>query len=993
MAFNSSDNTELSSYASHIRARKVLLCASVSMTALMFSVAADVRPAFAVGGSPVSIVDADALTNSASVSGAAGAAGSAAGQDGVSGGTGTSGTTGGVGVVGLAGADGSAGGADGGTGASGAVGTTGATGSTGAAGSTGGGAGAIGSSAYEAGLGSTGSATLTNSGTIVGGAGGAGATAGSGGIGGLGGAGSAGGDGAAGGNGGDGGDGVAGAGGTAGGAGGVGGVGGVGGDGGAGGVGGDGVAAGAGGAGGVAISVGATAGGTLLTINNSGSIIGGAGGAGGDGGTGGMGGIGGNGGNGGNSGAGGAGGAGGDGADGSAGVTGGAGGDGGVGGFGGAGGAGGLGGAGGAGGVGGLAGNGGVGAAAIYNTGTGSLVINNSGSITGGAGGAAGFAGATGAGGQSGFDGTDGATGAIGSTGAGGDGGDAATGGTGGAGASGASGGTGGSGGIYVAGGDGGDGGAGGAAGQAGVGGLGGVAGLGGAGGAAGSQGNGGSAIVSSAGTVTINNLAGGTITGGAGLNGGSGIEITGGSASVTNLGSIAGGVGTSSNGYGINVSGTGSVTSLINAQGGTPNSALTYNGTLPLAYGIVVNSASSYGQLTVSGATGSAMVADVNTLNSTIGTSGNPFATLRYADAITGTSLVTGAVINGRGDIGGDYLGTTWRLTQLADTTSWDLYFGPYADNTRASLDHTAGLLRGAYALHRFRITSGLEYDCAIHHGRVCVTVGSGFSRASTGGADQTNGFVAASFKLSDHFRVGGWVDQTMSHGSRDGMTVDNKTPMFGGFVVWNAERMDKGFEAKIAVASGETDLRITRQTIFGLADVFGYSEQGAGSTRLKSLGVSGKLSYHMPLAGGWTFTPSVGVKYANTKLNAYSESTGASVIDPMSYTGFSTDTVAALAGVRVLGYIAPKVGVFGSAGVEHDISSKGGSLTATGLDSFSHQLNIANSSKTRANLAAGAWYEVSKSAQIGLSAGYRTGVANSTNVWSGMVSVKAGF
>ncbi|MDQ0390285.1 autotransporter domain-containing protein [Labrys monachus] len=425
-------------------------------------------------------------------------------------------------------------GSNGGTGGTGVAGTDGANGTDGTAGD----AGIDGTTGYV--ITGSPSTPFSNTGTIDGTGGGGG---GDGGNGGTGGAGGNGGNGGAGGSGGTGGLLFTG------GNGGSGGNGAAGGNGGAGGIGGDGAAGGNGGDGLSSVLDG-------LTIDNSGSISGGAGGIGGAGGNAGNGGAGGTGGTGGTGGAGGVAGSGGNGGNA---------GNGGVGGVGGASGA--------TAGVGGVGGNGGTGItvnqATINNTGGGTISggAGGNGGVggalgDGGAGGAGGNGGASGAAGTlsvlsaSGTGGDAGAGGSGGAGGAGGTGGD--TGGAGGAGGNGTSGGNGaaGKGGFIAvngnpvtdgAGGDGGVGGSGGAGGVGGSGGsVGGAGGQGGTAGAGGSGGKGGNAtVILVQGSDGGNGAAGGT--GGSGGAGGTG-DI-GGSAGLGNTGGAGGSGGAAGNG------------------------------------------------------------------------------------------------------------------------------------------------------------------------------------------------------------------------------------------------------------------------------------------------------------------------------------------------------------------------------------------------------------------------------------------------------------
>ena len=183
---------------------------------------------------------------------------------------------------------------------------------------------------------------------------------------------------------------------------------------------------------------------------------------------------------------------------------------------------------------------------------------------------------------------------------------------------------------------------AGGAGGKGGTGGLGGAVApykTGGTGGTGGNGGAGGAGILNSnnIGTITntsvISGAAGGAGgaggdagqghpngTGGSGGNGsvgGDGIRNSATVTTLTNSGTLSGGTGgaagngsgagggglAASAGYGIY--NTGTITTLNNSQGVTSTAPLTYTGTLPTNYNIIVNNSSLYGKLAVTGVAG----------------------------------------------------------------------------------------------------------------------------------------------------------------------------------------------------------------------------------------------------------------------------------------------------------------------------------------------------------------------------------------------------
>jgi len=202
---------------------------------------------------------------------------------------------------------------------------------------------------------------------------------------------------------------------------------------------------------------------------------------------------------------------------------------------------------------------------------------------------------------------------------------------------------------------------------------------IGGNGGAGGSGINGSGIILINTGSITggvggnvggssgyapINYIANGNIG-----SGGPGIYIaTGSSSQITNTGSIkggSGGTGPDSSGNmlgatGAGVSNAGTISTLSNSQGvGNASGALTYTGILPTNYNIIINSASSFGQLSASSVTGS----------TTFGITSSTLAAGTYSTILSG--LVSGNIVSS--SLTGTYGSYSYSLVNSGGT-NWNL-------------------------------------------------------------------------------------------------------------------------------------------------------------------------------------------------------------------------------------------------------------------------------------------------------------------------------
>jgi hypothetical protein len=517
--------------------------------------------------------------------------------------------------------------------------------------------------------------------------------------------------------------------------------------------------------------------------------------------------------------------------------------------------------------------------------------------------------------------------------------------------------------------------------------------------GIAGANGNGGAGISLTGGTNSITNALAGTIAGGnaagASALSGNGIDVLGGSTTITNRGTIAGGNGSSgaTGGHGIHVNhvgasvaitnlgtitggqgGTthgvrvsaGTVTSLTNAQGG--NTPLTYTGTLPTNYNVVVRSSSEFGLLAVTSPSGGPMTFGVDSTSTLPGTLRN---TIRYTDVLTGVAASAITNEETRTTFGRYH----WTLTAGSAANSWDLLawmFSPDPANTQLALQSNANAVQNVLAQRAATTSFALEYDCSVFdaHG-LCVSLGLRNTQIGNTYADsgEVAGLLTAAYRLTPEFRIGGFIDQGFVTNSPASVDPKNTQPMLGGFAVFQESADFSGLTLRAGLAYQQGDLRISRAA---LTD----AEPGTGVARTTALAFGGEIAYGVPVDGGWLAQPYLGLRRSDSQRNGYTEATSDSVQFPITYSRFGQAVTSATAGLRLRGAITPQFGVVLGAGMEYDVDSKmdryAGTSGIVGLESFS--INAAGQqNELRAVGSAGMRYMIASNQAIAFDAAVR--------------------
>jgi hypothetical protein len=480
--------------------------------------------------------------------------------------------------------------------------------------------------------------------------------------------------------------------------------------------------------------------------------------------------------------------------------------------------------------------------------------------------------------------------------------------------------------------------------------------------GAIGIRSSGGNAAITNSGTITTSRSAASgirssgtnaTITNSGTITATSfhGIQVGGSGATISNRGVITAGVGS----FGIQLFNSGSVVTLVNAQGGaTP---LTYTGALPGTYNVVVQSPSSFGRLAVTTPSGTMTFGVDATSN---------LAVNRYTNVLTGVSA---------SDITNEETQFTlglfaWMLTAGSTANSWDLLAsltGPDAAATQLGLQSNSGAVRSVLSQRAAVTTYALDYDCPLFdkHG-FCVSVGARNTQIGSNygdGGGETSGQLTAAYRVTPQFRIGAFIDHRVTQSKPAGINYSDDTPSVGTFVAYDDRGNGTGMQGKLTAVYNTGKVGVTRSASSA------NTEAGSGRSSLTSYAIGAELGWGFKVNEGWVANPYAGLKHTSSKLGAYAEQLTDSVEFPISYAAYGQRLTAATAGIRIGGRLTDRVSLALAAGIEHDLRSTvdayAGASDIPGLASFSFSTH-ANSNRTRRVGSATLGYQIDSNQRV---------------------------
>jgi len=445
--------------------------------------------------------------------------------------------------------------------------------------------------------------------------------------------------------------------------------------------------------------------------------------------------------------------------------------------------------------------------------------------------------------------------------------------------------------------------------------------------------------------------------------------------SNITNLGTIRGGA--------FNIRNNGTITTLNNSQGaGNISGALTYSKKLPTNYNIIVNSTSSYGQLAVTSGTGSMAfgVSSASTLTS------NLYTGVLSGVASSGISNLSGSTVTGT-------LGLfNWTLQDLDANSTWDLLValnGPAIADTMNSLTDQSNKLRQVFNNQTNIANNSLNYDCSLFsNNNMCVAIGGRYSKYDFDGQHNTADVLVLGYKVNPNFRVGAHMDQKLNRSNLTGISLDNKTPMFGLMAVYNENPNGLGLQVKVANSYQDQDITATRT-------VFSTSEAGSGKTNLKTQNYLAELSYNIKTDDKLISSPYAGVRNSKIKQAGYTESITTAVTDPLTYNALKDESNTLLIGIREKYKVDNNVSVFGSVGVEKDFNHSVDNYSASDVNNSGiTAINFNNDiKKTRGTGTVGANYSFTPTSMVSASFNYTQLPYQTTDAKNVYINYSVGF
>ena len=427
-----------------------------------------------------------------------------------------------------------------------------------------------------------------------------------------------------------------------------------------------------------------------------------------------------------------------------------------------------------------------------------------------------------------------------------------------------------------------------------------------------------------------------------------------------------------------------GTFTTLNNLQGKATSDPLTVTNP-PINYNIIVGSTSDYGQV---------VFTNSGSLNFGIHSSSVLEGGTTYSSVIQGISSGSMSGTSGTFTDGdGSY---AWTLNN-SSSTIWDLVVGAFAPDAPSAASTLTSIQSASYGIASqfagFAMSTNYAnmntYDCGLFdQDGGCFSVGGRYSDVNgNNNSDSSSSALVAvgGYKLNNHFRVAGFIDQQANSSTPNGITLDNKGPMVGMSLVWNQHPDHLGYQVKVANAYQSKDLTITRTAT-------GDAEAGRGDTSMEVQSYVAEVSYQFSDGVKTTYRPYVALRRAIIKQDGYTET---DVDNPLTFNTLEDKSTTVIMGMKAKYKLSNQVTLNGALGVEHDVDNdidklQATSSTITGLTAVDINSSI---NKTRPVATLGVTYHISPNQTLSAQTQYQELAYTSTSGKTAYVNYTVGF
>jgi hypothetical protein len=411
------------------------------------------------------------------------------------------------------------------------------------------------------------------------------------------------------------------------------------------------------------------------------------------------------------------------------------------------------------------------------------------------------------------------------------------------------------------------------------------------------------------------------------------GVSIAGTLTNIVNTGTISG-----TNGF--DISNQGTIVNFTNSQ-----TNLTYNDNIPSNYFILINSTANYGKVTFTSPEGTMNFAIADDSSIEGGT---------YTAVLTGLEARHLSKSSGVQRVGSNDFG--YKLHNSTGS-QWDLEIRPLSEDTNCTVNSdgkncdkrncVASLVeKGLNAVAGGNFAHMNTYDCDTFgsSGR-CFSLGGRHTSISDPRSDVTGLVMVYGKKVSDHIRWGSFVHSNVSYNTPANFLLSNKTPLIGFYAVWNENADHTGLQLKIGNSYQAINATILREQL-------GVSEAARGETVITAKDLIVELRNNIKVSESVTFTPYGASRFSDKYQSGYTE-TDAQL--PLTFNEVFESSWVAIGGIKFKKKTYAGSSVYGTIGMEQDISHNVSTLSPSGVSGITTVDLTKNHNATRAVLAVG--------------------------------------